>query len=806
MITNTSQLTPPCLVGFFACGLLAVACVADDWPSLRGPQHDGSAAIDDAELASGPLQLKVVWKHPVGSGYSGVVKSSGLLVSAMADVEADQEYVFAMSTETGETLWKTPTGKVMIGANGSFDGPVATPAADGVRAYHLSPHGILAAYALEDGSVVWQHDLKKEYSAASNVYGFGASPIVHAGMLILPVGSDETAVMGFDAATGEVKWKAGKDGVAFQSAVPVQVDGKSVVLVAGNTTLFAIDPTEGKVIWSRPHGGASAVLPVPLPGSGLFINDMRDGSTSLDLQTVGATERWSGRNIRNSYCVPVISGGLLCSYSSRFLVAVDPETGDQQWRTRSPSNGFLATAAGRLVVATIDGSLHIGDVSEDGYDEVTKVQVFEKGDDGTDGLMWALPSIAGRSIYLRSLGAIARIDIQPGTRAESVAAEGSQVSPGFETFLKTVDASDNKQAVIDSYLKDKSLPLIDGDFVHFILQGDYTDVAVASELFGMRQERVMQRVDGTKLFYFGVRIPDATRLSYVFYADYQPVLDPVSDRHVTSSLVAGEMEPIFRKAKSSLELSWFDKGNVVDDESTYVDAPSDKLAGSIDETQLHSDELNQTVDLSIYLPPNYSQSEDRYPVVFVHDGKSAMQSGNQVAIIDRLIQSKTVRPAVVVFIDKRFYPMQGAKGYAEFFAKELIPMIDREYRTSADRKDRASLSGGFGASLALMATLPVSDQIGAVGCHSLFAFEMMHPMFQQLAQLPNERCRVLVQRSRYEFRNPSENWNMGLQAVNVAKILADGGHDVTTEATATGSDWVSWRTQSPRMWKFLLEQ
>ncbi|KLU05396.1 hypothetical protein RISK_002603 [Rhodopirellula islandica] len=805
-----------CCLALLAFGLLATPGVAQDWPSIRGPQYDGSAASGDQELAEGPLKLKVVWKHPIGSGYSGVVKSGDRLVSAMADMVADQEYVVAMSAVTGETLWKTPTGKVMKGANGSFDGPVSTPAADDTQTYHLSPFGILAAYDLTDGSIVWQHDLKTEYSVEPNFYGFGTSPIVHDDVLIIPVGSPEGAVMGFDTRTGEVVWKAGQDQAAFQSAVTMELAGETTVLVACNTTLFAIRPATGELIWSRPHGGASgepvaAVVPVPLPGGGLFLNDSRDGSTGLNLHADGATERWSGRTIRNTYCVPVMSGGLLCSYSSRFLVAVDPETGDQVWRTRSPSNGFLATVAGRLVVATLDGSLHVGDVTEDGFHEAAQTQVFKTGDTDSEGLMWALPSIAGRSIYLRSLGAIARIDLLPGQQTEMAATEESKLGPDFAAFIQSVQASDNKQSLIDQYLHGKSLPLVEDDFVHFILQGKYNDVAVASELFGVRQERAMQRIAGTDLFYFGVQVPEATRLSYVFFADYQPLIDPTSDRRFTSGLVAGEMEPIFRKPNSSLELSWFDKGSLTDDLEVDVDESNSELLGTIVETQLDSAELKESVGLSIYLPPGYAETEQgapekNYPVVFVHDGKSAMDSGNQASIVDQLIHSKAIRPVVVVFIDKRFYPMQGASGYPEFFAKELLPKIDREYRISANRDDRASLSGGFGATLALMATLPVSDQIGVIGCHSPFAFEMLHPMVSQLSKLPNDRCQILVQWSRHEFRNPSENWNMGDQAQIIAKILADGDHEVTSEGIGTGSDWVSWRTQSVRMWQHLLGQ
>ena len=181
-----------------------------------------------------------------------------------------------------------------------------------------------------------------------------------------------------------------------------------------------------------------------------------------------------------------------------------------------------------------------------------------------------------------------------------------------------------------------------------------------------------------------------------------------------------------------------------------------------------------------------------------------MQQGNQASIVDALIREKQIRPAVVVFIDWRFFPMQGVGGYPQMFATELVPKILKEYRISSDRMDRASMSGGFGATLALMSSLPASSQIGRIGLHSPFAFEMMHPGISKLSKMPNDRCDVLVQWGTCEFRNPSENWNMAKQGQIIADMLRDGGHTVKSEQTATGSDWICWRMQSAQMWKFLL--
>ena len=787
------------------------AAEAQDWGSLRGPHYNGSAESDDPSIATGPLQARVVWKRPFGSGYSGVVKSGNRLVSAMADMTASEEFLVAMSADTGRTIWRTSTGKIMKGANGSFDGPIATPAVDEAHAYHLSPFGDLAAYSLDDGSVTWSRNFKEDFAAEPNFYGFGASPILYSGVLIVAVGAPDGAVMGFEPSSGKVLWKAGKDGAAFHTPIPVEIDGKMYIIAATNTKVFAIDPNDGAIAWTHPHSGASgapsmAVTPVPVPDGGVFLNDSKDHSTTLNLLSDAASERWTGREIRNSYCVPVMAGGLLCSYSSRFLVAVDPETGERQWRSRSPSNGFLATLDGRLVVATLDGSIHIGDVSKDGFEEVAATEVFKTGTGGSDGLLWSLPSVAGNSVYLRSLGAIARVDIQSGDLQTEVTMQKSEVGPEFADFLHRVASAVEKQSVIDKFLKDKTTPLIEGDFVHFVIQGDYEDVAVASELFGLRQERQMQKVDGTNLFYFGVKVSGATRLSYVYFADFKPIVDPNNNRQFVSTGITGEMEPMFRGAATPLTFSWFDKGNIASELPVSVDDQPATLAGQTMDIRLDSNVMETKVNLSVYLPPDYADSDQQYPVVFVHDGQVAMQQGNQASIVDALIQEKQIRPAVVVFIDWRFFPMQGVGGYPQMFATELLPKILKEYRISSDRMDRASMSGGFGATLALMSSLPASKQIGRIGLHSPFAFEMMHPGISKLSTMPNDRCDVLVQWGTHEVRNPSENWNMAKQGQIIADMLRDGGHTVKSEQTKTGSDWICWRTQSAQMWKFLLSK
>ncbi|MEM8668032.1 MAG: PQQ-binding-like beta-propeller repeat protein [Planctomycetota bacterium] len=774
---------------------------AQDWPSIRGPRFDGSASNASESLSSGPLALRSMWKQPLGSGYSGIVKSGDVLVTAAADSDAGKEFIVALDATSGKTIWRTETGEIYQGANGSFDGPVATPCVDDERAYHLTPFGALSAFRLSDGKVVWSRNLGTEMKSVPNFYGFGASPIVHAGKVILPTGSPEAAITAFDAATGETIWTAGADAAAFQTCVLVSDNDIELLIGSTNTQTFGINPSDGAIRWTRQHENAGpmgswAVVPVPMPNNQIFLMDGESRSSGVRFSDDQAETVWNGREIRNTYCVPVVVNGVLCTYSSRFLVGLDPATGERLFRQRKPGNGFVNRLGDRLVVATLDGALHIGDVSRDGFEEVVSLKVFDAAEEGQ---MWALPTLAGNSVYLRSLGAIARVDIRPGGTRQAMVDQQNSVGPSFAEMLKRAELADSPQSIVDAYVAERKVPVVEDGHVHFMLQGEYQDVAVGSDLFGLRQERVMSPIKGTDWFYFGAGLPKADRISYAYFADYKPTSDPRNPNGYVSSVAGQQMEPSFMGPGESLSMSWIDLNSIED-----IGGGNGDLAGSLSDHTLTSAAMKQEIEYSVYTPPGYDRGTKELPVIFVHDGEVALEIGEQAKVIDRLIRNKDVNPAVVVFIRWRFYPMMGANGYPEMFLGELMPKVQADFRVSSRREDRSSLGGGFGATLALMASLPGRAQIGRIGCHSPFAFEMLHPMIKQLADIPGQKDDVRIQHGTIELRNPSENWDMARQAVAISEFLTSAGHKVELSTAEIGSDWISWRTQSADMYRFLL--
>ncbi len=126
-------------------------------------------------------------------------------------------------------------------------------------------------------------------------------------------------------------------------------------------------------------------------------------------------------------------------------------------------------------------------------------------------------------------------------------------------------------------------------------------------------------------------------------------------------------------------------------------------------SRLASPILGRDVDYGIYLPPDYFETTRRYPVVYLLHGLSDdesgwIQFGELPQTADRAIADRAIPPMIVVMPDAgaTFYinDYQGKVRYEDFLVKELIPYIDKTYRTRPTREFRgvAGLSmGGWGA-------------------------------------------------------------------------------------------------------------
>jgi S-formylglutathione hydrolase FrmB len=121
-------------------------------------------------------------------------------------------------------------------------------------------------------------------------------------------------------------------------------------------------------------------------------------------------------------------------------------------------------------------------------------------------------------------------------------------------------------------------------------------------------------------------------------------------------------------------------------------------------------------DLVIYLPPGYDGSGERYSTVycltgFTGRGKALLNDNaftpNLAERLDKLITSGKIRPIIAVMPDcftyyggSQYINSTATGNYENYLTKEIVPFVDKNFRTINDRDSRAVMgksSGGYGS-------------------------------------------------------------------------------------------------------------
>lgn len=137
--------------------------------------------------------------------------------------------------------------------------------------------------------------------------------------------------------------------------------------------------------------------------------------------------------------------------------------------------------------------------------------------------------------------------------------------------------------------------------------------------------------------------------------------------------------------------------------------------------------------VEIWLPPGYdAASESRYPVLYMHDGQNLFDPriantgvdwGVDEAVV-RLVQRGDMPPIIVVGVWSTasrgldYSPWHGASDYARFLIEELMPRINREFRTRTGPVHTAVMGSSMGGLLSFYLVTHHPEVFGACGCIS----------------------------------------------------------------------------------------
>jgi len=212
-----------------------------------------------------------------------------------------------------------------------------------------------------------------------------------------------------------------------------------------------------------------------------------------------------------------------------------------------------------------------------------------------------------------------------------------------------------------------------------------------------------------------------------------------------------------------------------------------------DDRIIASEVLGYRLQYRVYLPPGYKKLE-QLPVIYLTDGQSYISAGELPALIDRLIAAGEVVPLIAVFVDGRDpdnlrLDRRNAQffcnpAYAQFFEEELVPAIDRDYKTRASRSGRVILGLSFGGLNAACFGIQAYETFGGLAMQSP-AFHPVPAIYDVYRDEPQLELRIFVS---------SGTQGDNLQSTRRFKeILASKGYDLRYREVDEGHDWRNWK-------------
>jgi enterochelin esterase family protein len=221
--------------------------------------------------------------------------------------------------------------------------------------------------------------------------------------------------------------------------------------------------------------------------------------------------------------------------------------------------------------------------------------------------------------------------------------------------------------------------------------------------------------------------------------------------------------------------------------------------GTVDFNWQHSTVYNDEHQFAVYLPPGYRTGSARYPVLYlVHGGGDVFISwttaGAANIILDNLIAQKKAVPMIIVMpYNGSNYPQLPlapaapgggtAPAFEDYMLKELIPYVDANYRTLADRKKRAmaGLSAGGGATFNVgLKHLELFSQFGFFSAGALTGEAASHyPEFASAKAAAGKLDLIWISYGNQDPNHvPAEAFHAALtkNGVKNTYVTRDGGH------------------------------
>ncbi|MDE3057212.1 MAG: hypothetical protein KGJ59_04575 [Bacteroidota bacterium] len=357
----------------------------------------------------------------------------------------------------------------------------------------------------------------------------------------------------------------------------------------------------------------------------------------------------------------------------------------------------------------------------------------------------------------------------------------------FSDFLARTNATPRdsvRQAIVDSFMTSqtpKGFPVKQDSIVYFVYRGTVsTSVSVAGDFNGWSGTAdTMARINGTNFYYLQKKFEPDARLDYKFVIDGSVwILDPLNPHAITGGY------------GTNSELAMPDY--VQPTEIIYNPAIPH---GATTTFSFYSATLNNSRTITVYLPPGYDNSAQKYPSLYVHDGPDYINLGSMKNVLDNLIAAKKIDPVICIFVPpisagdrSNEYRLSKVGLFSTFIAKELVPHIDSLYRTDASAARRGTLGSSDGGHISLYLATHHPSVFGLCAGQSSTIDSNVRLPIQNGPKLP---VKLYLDCGTYDISTP--------QFVFITlnrrywSLLRSKGYDLTSAEFHEGHSWGNWR-------------
>lgn len=376
-----------------------------DWPGYQGPRGNSTTSEvgwNTDWSGNGP---SVAWNAQVGMGLASFAVV-GSRVYATGNDGKDQDTIWCLDLATGKELWKhahkvsTKSHEMPIVPNG----PGATPTVHDGRVYAISREGDLLCLDATTGTLVWQTNFIKDLGGKRPVYGYAGSPMIVDGQLYLDIGGSGKSTTCLNARTGAVVWQTGDGEAGYSTPVPVQREGKTVLMLFKGEALELRSAADGKLIAAHAtttRDFCNAATPL-LAGDTIFISHTGNmGARALNWKDHTLTERWTDRDLGLLFHsgMPWQQHVLVFNDQLRGgndLRLIDLDTGKSRWKTQDVAKGTgLLCDDGHAILLTNQGEVVLARVLADQLDIQARVQALPPK-------CWSQPVLSHRHLLVKN--------------------------------------------------------------------------------------------------------------------------------------------------------------------------------------------------------------------------------------------------------------------------------------------------------------------------------------------------------------------------------------------------------------------